>query len=95
MPLSFLNRQIKGLDVTRFETMRIVETSESEIPTLRYAKGFLSQVLFMINITREYKRMDLRIGSGHHPDAVSGREEACDRMTEFVYELDYELADIP
>ena len=91
--LKFLKGQVEGLDVARFETMGIVERSESEIPTLRYAKGFLSQVLFSIGHTREHKRLDGTIGSGYHPDAVLGRNEACDLMHEFVCQLNDELTD--
>ena len=87
----FLRGQIQSLDPAGFETMGIVETSESEIPTLRNPKGFLSRVLFSIGHTREHIRHDGTIGSGPDKDAVRGRNEACDLMDEFVRELNAEL----
>ena len=89
--LKFLKGQVQGLDPAKFEVIYIVERSESEIPTLRNPKGFLSRVLFSIGHTRKYIRHDGRIGSGPHPDAVQGRNEACDRMREFVFQLNDEL----
>lgn len=91
--LGFIEGQIQSLDPDGFEVMGIVETSRSEIRTLRYAKSFLSQVLFTIELAREHRRLDGTIGSGYHPDAVEGREEACDQMTNFVFELNEELTD--
>ena len=89
--LKFLKGQIQGLNPDGFETMGIVETSESEIPTLRNPKGFLSRVLFSIGHTREYIRHDGTIGSGPNKDAVRGRNEACALMDEFVWQLNEEI----
>lgn len=91
--LKFLNGQIQGLDPAGFETLGIVETSTSEIIGLRNPKGFLSRVLFSIEHAREHIRHDGTIGSGPNRDAVQGRNEACDRMYEFVLELNNELID--
>ena len=73
--------------------MGIVETSESQIVGLAKAKGFLSQVLFSIGHTREHIRHDGTIGSGPDKDAVRGRNEACDLMFDFVWQLNDELID--
>ena len=89
--LEFLKRQIQGLNPAGFETMGIVETSESQIPTLRNPKGFLSRVLFSIGHARKYIRLNLRIGDGPNEDAVRGRNEACDLMDEFVWQLNEEI----
>lgn len=91
--LEFLKGQVQGLDPDKFEFIHIVEKSESEIPTLRNPKGFLSRVLFSIEHAREYIRLDGRVGSGPDPDAVQGRNEACDRIRKFVCQLNSELVD--
>lgn len=91
--LGFLKRQIQGLDPAGFETIGIVEVSESEIPRISNPKGFLSRVLFSIRHARKHIRSNLRIGSGSDKDAVQGRNEACDLMDEFVWELNDELID--
>ena len=89
--LKFLRGQIQGLNPDGFETMGIVERSKSEIPTLRNPKGYLSRVLFSIEDAREHIRLNLRIGDGPHPDAKRGRNEACDLMDEFVWQLNEEI----
>lgn len=91
--LEFLKGQVQSLDPAKFEVIYIIEISEREIPTLRNPKGFLSRVLFSIGHTRKYIRHDGTIGSGPHPDAVRGRNEACDLMYEFVWQLNAELID--
>ena len=91
--LKFLKGQVQSFDPAKFEVIYIVERSESEIPTLRNPKGFLSRVLFSIEHTRERIRLDGTVGSGPDPDAVRGRNEACDCMREFVFQLNDELID--
>lgn len=91
--LKFLKGQVQGLDPARFEVIYIVERSESEISALRNPKGFLSRVLFSIKHARGHIRFDGRVGSGPDSDAVQGRNEACDRMREFVFQLNSELID--
>ena len=89
--LGFLKRQIQGLDPAGFETIGTVETSESELPRIKNPKGFLSRVLFSIGHARKYIRSNLRIGSGGDKDAMQGRNEACDLMVEFVWQLNEEI----
>ena len=89
--LKFLRGQIQGLNPDGFETVGIVERSKSEISTLRNPKGFLSRVLFSIEDAREHIRLDGTVGSGHDKDAVRGRNEACDLMDEFVWQLNEEI----
>ena len=89
--LKFLKGQVQSFNPAGFEVIHIVERSESELPRIRNPKGYLSRVLFSIKHTRERRRLDGRVGSGHDPDAVRGRNEACDRMREFICQLNDEL----
>lgn len=91
--LGFLKRQIQDLDPVGFASIGIVETSKKELRTLGKPKGFLSRVLFSIEDAREHIRLNLRIGDGPLPDAVQGRNEACDLMDKFVWQLNAEITD--
>ena len=89
--LNTLKKWVEGINIDEYKTMRVVEKSSSELSVLRLATGFLSEVLFRIEVTLKDKALSGDPGSGANPDAMPGRREVCRRVREFVYKLDAEL----
>ena len=89
--LTFLKRQIEGIDVAQHKVIRIVEESSS--PVIRRPPSFLNEVLLWIDETLKLKLIHGNPGSGANPNAMPGRREACMRVERYVYELHDELID--
>ena len=88
--LESLKSSVEGINVSQYNTMRIIEESSEDFLTLRPATSFLSEVLLRIEFTLKEKKT---IGSSANPHAMPGRQEACRRIKRFVYDLHDELAE--